>query len=336
MVGCTGEGTIAGELLDESNHSVLVVTFSATRFRFHTTGFADTTNAQEAGQFIGQQIRSMISERSKALFLFPCGLQTIVDDLMESLQQQIETELPILGGLAGDNHLRNLTLQFHDWKIYQGGVSAALIEGDVEIAFGASHGCVPMGLSKTITKIENNILYELDHKPALDVLAEYVGPKLRSDFGSVSLHMCLGQPKQQGAQDAQQPVLIRYLAKHLPDEQAICLPTKMNPGEEIRLMFRDREKMLQAAKQSICDLKHQSQGRKPLFALVFDCAGRGKAVLSEEEKHKLNRVFRQEFDEDLPWLGFFTYGEFCPINGLNQFHNFTAVVVLFLQPGGDS
>ena len=147
--------------------------------------------------------------------------------------------------------------------------------------------------------------------------------------------MCLGQPKQQGAQDANQAVLIRYLAKYLADEQAICLPTKMNPGEEIWLMFRDREKMVQAAKQSIADLKQQCQGRTPLFALVFDCAGRGKAVLSEEEKHKLNRVFRQEFDQELPWLGLFTYGEFCPVNGLNQFHNFTAVIVLFMQPGGD-
>jgi len=35
------------------------------------------------------------------------------------------------------------------------------------------------------------------------------------------------------------------------------------------------------------------------------------------------------FDESLPWMGTFSFGEISPVDGRNFFHNFTATLVVF-------
>jgi small ligand-binding sensory domain FIST len=40
----------------------------------------------------------------------------------------------------------------------------------------------------------------------------------------------------------------------------------------------------------------------------------------------LIRSLQKDIGEDIPWLGFYGYGEIGPIEEHNCFHNFTAVV----------
>ena len=70
--------------------------------------------------------------------------------------------------------------------------------------------------------------------------------------------------------------------------------------------------------------------KKPFMVLHFDCAGRGRIILSEQSKLALIETFQRESSADVPWAGFFTYGEYCPVGARNLFHNFTAVLAFFL------
>jgi small ligand-binding sensory domain FIST len=54
--------------------------------------------------------------------------------------------------------------------------------------------------------------------------------------------------------------------------------------------------------------------------------GRGKVVFREQEKSELTRSLQDEIGADIPWIGFYSYGEIGPITNYNCFHNFTSVV----------
>jgi small ligand-binding sensory domain FIST len=67
--------------------------------------------------------------------------------------------------------------------------------------------------------------------------------------------------------------------------------------------------------------------KKPTFVLHFDCAGRGKVLFRDQEKQDLLQGLQQQVGPDVPWLGFFTYGEIGPLHKRNCFHNYTLVLL---------
>jgi small ligand-binding sensory domain FIST len=59
----------------------------------------------------------------------------------------------------------------------------------------------------------------------------------------------------------------------------------------------------------------------------FDCCGRGKVVLRDQQKLQLLETLQRKVHPDVPWMGLYTYGEIGPVGEHNCFHNYTAVVL---------
>src|SRR5665647_703317 len=66
--------------------------------------------------------------------------------------------------------------------------------------------------------------------------------------------------------------------------------------------------------------------RKPSAVLQFDCAARGKTLFGPEVKEMGIDAIQDVLGKDIPWVGFYTYGELAPIGGKNYAH--TATVAL--------
>ncbi len=60
----------------------------------------------------------------------------------------------------------------------------------------------------------------------------------------------------------------------------------------------------------------------------FECAGRGKLMIGQDVLKGVQMV-QGVFDESLPWMGTFSFGEISPVDGRNFFHNFTATLAVF-------
>ena len=74
-------------------------------------------------------------------------------------------------------------------------------------------------------------------------------------------------------------------------------------------------------------IKQELGGNQPKLVFQFDCVSRGKLMFREQEKIRLLRQFRQAIGPDVPWAGFYTYGEIGPVEKHNCYHNYTAVVL---------
>ena len=79
----------------------------------------------------------------------------------------------MFGGLAADNWAIRKTYQYHDDEVFSEGISCVLMSGSGDVASGISHGCVPIGTKRTITRSKGNIIYEIDGIPALEALKDY-------------------------------------------------------------------------------------------------------------------------------------------------------------------
>ncbi len=53
-------------------------------------------------------------------------------------------------------------------------------------------------------------------------------------------------------------------------------------------------------------------------------------MLAESEKNDLLHLSQDGLAQGVPWMGFYTYGELCPVAGRNVFHNYTDVFALLV------
>ena len=109
---------------------------------------------------------------------------------------------------------------------------------------------------------------------------------------------------------------------------SVTIPAEVPEGTSIWMTRRDSEKLTKGVEQVAEEIKAQLGDNPARLVFQFDCAGRGKAILREQQKLQLLEMLRQQIGPEVPWLGFYTYGEISPIGEHNYFHNYTLVLTV--------
>lgn len=68
---------------------------------------------------------------------------------------------------GGDGYMRG---QGRASGVFHGGLSGVAFGSEVHLVSRVTQGCLPVGRSHVVTEAERNVVYRLDHEPALDVL----------------------------------------------------------------------------------------------------------------------------------------------------------------------
>src|SRR5919112_481286 len=161
LTGCSAEGTINGEDADESNFSVVVTAISSEELQW-TNGIATGLGADPhtVGKQVAKDLRSHLSAETIGLFVFPDGLIDDLGNLFAGLEENLPSErfLPLWGGGAGNNFsVQTPTHQYCDDEVVSDGVSYALLSGEAQIAWAISHGLVPIGGERIVTRSKGNV-----------------------------------------------------------------------------------------------------------------------------------------------------------------------------------
>jgi hypothetical protein len=329
LSGCSGEGIITQEMLNETNFAVAVMVISSDELRFNHACVKEIgRSADIAGESLAGQINSFLTADAIACFLMPDGLTFNFDPFLTAFEAGLkgDTRLPIFGGLASDNWESKMTYQYHDDEVFSGGISCVLMSGKGDIAWGVNHGCVPLGSKRTITRSRGNIIYEIDGVPALEVLQEYMEADLVGQWNKLSLNLCLGFKTPEHIRQGYEEYIIRYMVGKNDEEGSVTIQSEVTDGTELWIVRRDKELITDGLQAIAGQIKDKTGARKPKFVLQFECMGRGKVVFRDSEKIALIGSLQQEIGADIPWIGFYTYGEIGPVIGYNFFHNFTAVI----------
>ena len=108
---------------------------------------------------------------------------------------------------------------------------------------------------------------------------------------------------------------------------SIIVQTEVQDGTSIWFSSRDKEKMTTGLDRMADQIKEQLGGEEPKLVFQFECATRGKMMLREQEKLQLLKTFRQSVDPDVPWAGYYTWGEIGTVEEHNLRHLYTSVVL---------
>jgi hypothetical protein len=333
LTGCSAEGTINGEEADESGFSVVVTTISSDDLQW-TNGLARglEDDARAVGQQVAQDLLPDLSADTIGLFVFPDGLITLtLENFFAGLEENLSTVqfLPLWGGGAGNNlDTVGPTYQYCDDEVISGGISYALLSGKAQASWAISHGLVPIGGERIVTRSKGNVIYEIDGKPAVEVLKEYLPEQALTEDRdwmryAISLALCFRAPSYMKDEE--------YVVRGVPAlrmaDGSIIVQTEVSEGTTVWFSSRDKEKMITGLDRMARQIKEQLGGEKPKLVFQFECLTRGKTMLREQEKLQLLKRFRQSLDPDVPWAGFYTIGEIGPVEEHNDLHLFTSVVL---------
>jgi hypothetical protein len=330
LCGCSGEGTIGGNYADESNHSVVVMAISSDELRWRNglaTGLS--TDSRAGGQQVAQSLSSDVSADAVGLFVFPDGTTVNFDEFFAGLEGDLSSDrfLPIWGGGAGDNLAMRQTYQYCDDEVVSDGVAYALLSGEALPAWAIDVGYVPIGGERKVTRSQGNVIYEIDGKPAVEVLQEYLpDPALAENWGARlanSFALCFRAPNYIKDED----YIFRAVLSVNKAEGSLTLATEVQEGTSVWFSSRNQEKVTTGLDRMAEQIKKELGGNQPKLVFHFDCTARGKIMFRDQEKLRILRRFRQAVGPDVPWVGFYTFGEIGPVGEHNCHHNYTAVVL---------
>jgi hypothetical protein len=327
LTGCSVEGTIDGDEADESNFSVLVTAISSDELRWHN-GLATGLSADSCalGKRVAKDLLPRLSTDTIGLFVFPDGLTYDIDNFFAGLEGDLPSErfLPIWGGGAGNNlNLGKPTYQYCDDEVVSDAISYALLSGEARPAWAIGHSLIPIGGERIVTRSQGNVIYEIDGKPATEVLKEYLPEDALTEDRdwlryAISLALSFRAPSYMKDEE--------YVVRGVPQlsltDGSITVQTEISEGTSIWFSSRDKEKITTGFDRMAAQIKEQLDGAQPELVFQFECVTRGKLMFREQEKLQLLRRFRQAIDPDVPWVGFYTIGEIAPVeehNGINRF-----------------
>lgn len=254
--------------------------------------------------------------------------------LIKGLEENMEHEVPVLGGGVIGDYSFNPPIQFVGSGVNTQSVVAIAFSGPMESCHRIMHGCTPIdGIYHTITRKEGSIIYEIDGRPAVYVIDEiYQSPDWRDKTPVELLTIGLNCGEKYGPPE-EEKYINRLITGVLPGDKGICLfEPDLEEGTEIQFMLRNVSRMISSAETNSRELFDQveSSGRKPGFSFYIDCAGRagGYSHIFVEEAAKVQDACNEQ---NVPLFGFYSGVEVAPILGKSRGLDWTGVMIAFTE-----
>ncbi len=317
--------TTGGEFIDgdvtSGSIAILLLGMDPSHFTILLEGYRD-----KDPRAVAKEMALTAKEKfSNPAFIISTGIHAtgeserlIGDPVLHAIESVTGKETIIWGGRAGDDFMFDETVVFTNHSSLKRGILLLVLDGDKILVRGeAASGQKPVGTEKTITKSIDNWVYEIDHKPAAEMVLKYLGLNLTQEeaetFYPTSNNVVFSLARDKG-----DPVL-RGAGVFNWKDKSISLLGSIQEGDRIRLTLPPDFEVMEEVSKNAEKIKQEELPEVDAL-LMFSCIGRlsqfGPMVGDEIEG--VRKVF------NAPMAGFFTYGEFGRTrNGNNEFHNNT-------------
>jgi len=198
-------------------------------------------------------------------------------------------------------------------------ISGVLLAGDVRLVTGLSQGCSPIGPVHVATRVENDIVLELDGRPALEVFCDEIGEVLSRDLQKVAGYIFAALPV---AGSDTGDYLVRNITGIDRNSQALAIGAEIAEGQQILFTRRDRASAMADFERMLRRLKERID-RPIKGGLYVSCVARGPHLFGPDAVE--TRMIAEHLG-DFPLTGFFANGEISH----DRVYAYTGVLTLFL------
>lgn len=231
----------------------------------------------------------------------------------------------VVGGLASaGGRPRGNVLFLNDWLSAEGGFAIAL-HGAIRADVVVSQGCAPIGPTLEVTAAEQNLILQLDGRPALERAEQVLRELPESERARLEQGLYVGRPAR-GDASGRGDWLIRNLLGADRERGALAIGDRVRAHERVRLHVRDA----QAATADLGMLLSPQAFDSPAHGvLLYACNGRGRMLYGEPDRD-ITQV-QDALRGPVPAAGMFCAGEIGPVGEKNFLHGHTASIVI-LRP----
>ena len=186
--------------------------------------------------------------------------------------------VPVLGGLSSARSPLGDAALFADGRVVSEGAVGVCLNG-VELLPCVSQGAAPLGREMTVTAAEDNVIYELAGRPAVQAIEQAVAELALDERALVAAGLLIGIVIDGGKPDYEQgDFLVRGVTGADPETGAITVGAAVTPGEVVRLHARDARSADEDLRRELRLRAAAIGGQRPAGALVFSCNGRGHGM----------------------------------------------------------
>ena len=317
VIGCSSAGSILLDCIYENETVVSVLKLEKSTFNKKTYSCSEVDNSVEIGEQIG---RDLMGPNIKGIILLTEGLIVNGSKLTTGINNIIKEKIYIGGGMAGDG------MAFESTSVLDGDessckkiIAVALYGEDLEFISDHDGGWQNFGPTRTVTKSQNNILFEIDGKPALTLYKEFLGEALSGKLPASALYYPLSITGEDGE------TAVRSILSVNETELSLTFAGDLPEGSSVRLMHSTLARLKEAAKNSSQKVYEKLDKSLNTFILVLSCVGR-KVVLGEYTEDELKEV-KDKFPNS-SITGFYSYVEFSIGKEVPcQLHNQTLTLI---------
>ena len=320
LVGGTTHGEVTSDGFAED--SVALMLFHSDRVTFGA-GVGENVRADPDGaaRRAVAQATNGLTQSVRLAVTVPEGLGIQMKVVIDAIHDGVGPDATVCGGLAGDQVQFQQTYQFCNGRVYSDAVPVLVLAGPLRVATGVDSGWVPVGEDHWLTKTDGQVIFEIDGEPVKDVWTKYFGS---FDIRGSRNQFCIYPDGAEGRESREY-----YLCapSHFQDDGSLVTLNPIIQDGRIRFSDATRDQVLGGASHSASSAQAGFAGT-PDAALVFSCAGR-HALLGTRIGSEIG-LLQEHIGYGVPTIGFYTYGEICPLPGSSTpyAHGTTFVTVL--------
>lgn len=323
IVGCSTAGEIYGtQVLD---HSIITtaIHFAHTSIKTACSTILKREDSFEAGENLSKSIEK---EDLTHVFVISDGLNVNGSALVKGLTKHLPEDVLISGGLSGDGDRFDETLVMCDNPPKKNQVVVIGFYGySLEICCGSLGGWDPFGPERLVTRSQENILYELDGKSALELYKRYLGEHAEG-LPATGLLFPLSIRFKNGETN-----LVRTILSIDEDDHSMIFAGDVPEGAYARFMKANINRLIDGAVGAAKKCSELMGFKQPDLAILISCVGR-KMVLKQRVEEEVEGVHEVLGDQTV-LAGFYSYGEISPtFKGKPcELHNQTMTITTFLE-----
>jgi len=315
IIGASTSGEIfENEVLDDTI-VISISKFQSTKLQHLSCNTINNDTSYSDGVGIAKKL---YKDELKGIFILSDGLKTNGSKLTQGISSVLKSLIVVSGGLAGDKDRFEKTWVIENGNLKEFTICAVGFYGDnIHFEAASKGGWNTLGLSRTVTKSKDNILYELDDKPALQIYKRYLGEKAK-ELPASGLLFPLELKENVDSEESK----VRTVLSVDESSQSITFAGDIPQNSKVTLMKANFNRLVAGAEKSAESLNLSSYNNEPLLCVAVSCVGR-KLLLKSRIDEEIEAV-KDVLPENTNLIGFYSYGEISPlVSGLCDLHNQT-------------
>jgi len=293
IVICSSAGHFSNLCVEINSIVATAIQFKKSTVKCFEVEVSDNCISEGCASKIGD---ALFSEDLKAILLLTEGTYINGSELLDKFKEKTFV------GLNKNPEIRKIVI-------------VGLFGEALKFGFGFQGGWSDFGPERKVTKSIKSVLYEIDHRPALDLYKEYLG-QYASELPGSALFFPLSMKS-----NLEDEAVVRTILSVDEENKSMRFAGNIIEGSIVRLMKFNSDDLIEASYQASESLKTEQPNSE--LTLIISCVGR-KAVLGERIEEEFEAV-REVLGDKTVITGFFSYGEISPqVGGIAcELHNQT-------------